>query len=359
MGVPGIDPRLRDLRLSDFRPRSGLRSPEHLVPRAKFAAVDAHNHLGRWLTNGGGWSVPDVSELLDLMDASNVRTIVNLDGRFGDELEANLDRYDRAHPGRFATFCHLDWREAARAGFAERLSVSLRRSASAGARGLKVWKDLGLHVRDERGALLMPDDPRLSDVWDTAGDLGLPVSIHTADPVVFFDPVDASNERLEELLEHPDWSFADRERFPTFERLVEALEGTVAAHPQTTFIGVHVGCFAEDLPWVERMLDAYPNLQVDIAARIPELGRQPRAARRLVVRHPSRVLFGTDEFPPSADIYAIHFRFLETEDESFAYSPEPVPPQGRWAISGLDLPAEALRAVYVGNGLRLIPGIAR
>jgi predicted TIM-barrel fold metal-dependent hydrolase len=349
---------MRDLRLRDYRPRSGLRAVEHLVARAKFAAVDAHNHLGRWLTDGGGWSMPDVSELLDLMDACNIRAIVNLDGRFGDELEANLDRYDRAHPGRFATFCHFDWRETASVGFAERLSASLRRSASAGARGLKVWKDLGLHVRDERGALLMPDDPRLSDAWDTAGDLGMPVSIHTADPVVFFDPVDASNERLEELLEHPDWSFADRERFPAFERLMDALEGTVAAHPGTTFIGVHVGCFAEDLAWVGRMLGLYPNFHVDIAARIAELGRQPRAARRLIVGYPSRVLFGTDEFPPNPDVYAIHFRFLETDDEHFAYSSETAPPQGRWAIYGLDLPDEIAEAVYAGNARRLIPGLA-
>jgi predicted TIM-barrel fold metal-dependent hydrolase len=204
----------------------------------------------------------------------------------------------------------------------------------------------------------MPDDPRLSDVWDAAGELGLPVLIHTADPVAFFDPLDERNERLEELLEHPDWWFGDHGRFPHFARLLDAFEGLVAAHPRTTFVGAHVAGNAEDLGWVERMLDVYPNLSVDIAARIAELGRQPRAAGALLERHPDRVLFGTDEVPPTAEVYATHFRFLETQDEHFPYSGEEVPPQGRWAISGLELRGAVLEAVYEGNARRVFPALA-
>ncbi len=351
-------PALRGLPLREYVPRTRVRVAEHHVHRARFPAIDVHNHLGRWLCEDDGWVVPDVGELLALMDACNLRAIANLDGRWDGELEANLDRYDRAHPGRFATFCHLDWRESATPGFGARLVASLERSASAGAKGVKVWKDLGLHVRDDAGGLLMPDDQRLSDVWDAAGELGLPIVIHVADPVAFFDPVDRFNERLEELLENPDWSFADP-RFPRFERIMEALEAVVAAHPGTVFIGAHVGCYAEDLAWVARMLEAYPNFNVDIAARIAELGRQPRAARSLMLSHPDRVLFGIDLFPPAAEEYAIHFRFLETEDEHFGYSTDEIPPQGRWAISGLDLPDDVLRLVYAENALRLIPAFAK
>jgi predicted TIM-barrel fold metal-dependent hydrolase len=346
---------LQDLRLRDYRPRSRLRVPEHRVERPRFTAIDAHNHLGTWLTAGSAW--PNLDELSAVMDATDVRAIVNLDGRWGDELEANLDRYDRAYPGRFATFCHLDWAEAGAPGFPDRLCASLERSAAAGAKGVKVWKDLGLHVRDELGELLLPDDPRLSEVWNAAGALGLPVTIHVADPVAFFDPLDETNERLEELLEHPDWWFGDRERFPTFERLVAALEAVVAAHPGTTFVGAHVGGVAEDLGWVGRMLATYPNFHIDIAARIAELGRQPRAARALIQRFPDRVLLGTDAFPPDRAIYAVHFRFLESADEHFAYSSDEIPPQGRWAISGLDLPNDVLRAVCAENAARLIPGL--
>lgn len=329
-----------------------MSSRDHFVSRARVPAVDAHNHLGKWLTKGE-WAIHDVDLLLDLMARCNVRAIVNLDGMWGPVLEENLDRYDRAHEGRFFTFCQLDWHEIEASGFTERLCRSLRESAGRGARGLKVWKDLGLHIRDDDGRLIMPDDDRLSDVWDTAADLQLPVLIHTADPVAFFLPVDRHNERLEELLEFPEWSFAEP-TFPRFEALIESLEGLVAAHPRTTFIGAHAGCYAEDLQWVGRMLSAYPNFNIDIAARIAELGRQPQATRQLILNHPDRVLFGTDIFPPTAEDYAIHFRFLETADEYFDYSTDEVPPQGRWKIYGVDLPEDILERVYSGNAFSVL-----
>jgi predicted TIM-barrel fold metal-dependent hydrolase len=350
--------RLRGLALGDYRPRSRLVVPEHRVPRAAVPAIDSHAHLGRWLSPDGSWMVNDVPRLLAEMDECNITGIVNLDGRWGTELADNLARYDHAYPGRFATCCHLDWRELAVPGFGDRLAAGLRASAAAGAAGIKVWKDLGLHLRDDRGDLVLPDDERLAPAWDAAGELGLPVFIHTADPVAFFDPVDERNERLEQLLSRPDWSFADP-RFPSFDRLMDSLEGLVAAHPQTTFVGVHVGCYSENLAWVSRMLDDYPNFYVDLAARIAEIGRQPRATAGLIARHPGRVLFGTDEIPFDSRMYAIWFRFLETADESFDHCLEDPPPMGRWKISGIDLPGEALRRVYYENVAGLVPALER
>src|SRR3954469_24788573 len=341
------------LPLADSRPRPALRVPTTRVERPAARAIDVHNHLGGRLTGGvrpgGGWMVEDVGALLALMDAIDLEAIVNLDGRWGDELEANLDRYDPAHPGRFLTFCHVDCTEPSRR------VASLEASSRAGARGVKVWKALGLGVRDEAGAFLLPDDERIPDVWAAAGELGLPVLIHTADPIAFFAPVDARNERLEELTVHPDWAFHGDE-FPSFERLLNAFEAVVAANPRTTFIGAHVACCAEDLGWVGRMLDTYPNLHLDISQRIAELGRQPRAARRLFVEHADRVLFGTDELPPRREAYELYFRFLETPDEHFAYSPDPDNPwpQGRWRISALDLPRQVLAAIYRENAVRLL-----
>jgi predicted TIM-barrel fold metal-dependent hydrolase len=347
---------LRDLRLRDYRPRPALRLPSIVPARARFPVVDAHAHLGRWLTPD--WAAPDVGALLALMDDLDIRALVNLDGRPG-ELEDNLDRYDRAHPGRFVTFAQVDWDEPARGGaFGARMAAQLRRAADAGARGMKVWKVLGLHVRDDVGRLVPPDDERLAPLWEAAADLGLPVTIHVADPVAFFEPLDARNERLEELLEHPDWCFGDRERFPPFDVLIDAFEALVARHQRTTFIGAHVANCAEDLARVGAMLDAHSNLHADIGARIAELGRQPRAARALIASHPDRILFGTDDVPAGQETFTTAFRFLETADEHFAYAAEPVPPQGRWAVSGLHLPDEVLAQVYAGNALRLIPGLS-
>ncbi|MFH8838073.1 amidohydrolase family protein [Streptomyces sp. NPDC017868] len=343
--------------LGSYAPRSRLRVPTTRVERARVPAVDAHAHLGRWLT--GGWAVPDPRELVQTMDRCNIRAVVNLDGRWGAELQQNLDRYDRAYPGRFATFCHPDWsrlREAQDERAGALLADDLEAAVAAGARGMKVWKDLGLGVRDGAGRLVLPDDPRLSPLWRRTGELGVPVAIHTADPMAFFDPPDPSNERLEELLAHPEWSYAGR-GLPTFERLITALEAVVKGHPGTTFIGVHAGCCAEDLGLVGRMLDTCPNYLIDISARLAELGRQPRRTRALLLRHPGRVLFGTDEIPPYEAAYRTHFRFLETEDEHFPHSDEHPPLRGRWMISGLGLPPDVLAEIYAGTAHRVIPGL--
>ncbi|WP_431895464.1 amidohydrolase family protein [Nonomuraea sp. bgisy101] len=348
-----------DISLSQYRPISQLTVPVNLVDRARVPAVDAHIHLGRWLTDDGDWMVRDVPALLATMDALNLRGMVNLDGRWGRELAANLERYDAAHPGRFATFCHVDWSRTAEpgSGFGERLAEQLRASVAEGAAGLKVWKDVGLRRRDHRGELVMLDDERLAPLWAAAGELGVPIALHTADPVAFFQPIDERNERLEQLAARPDWAFSGPE-FPRFERLMEAMESMVAAHPATAVIGVHAGCWPENLGWVGGMLERYPNFHIDVAARIAELGRAPRATRELVLRHPDRVLFGTDEIPPDPDVHRIHFRFMETADEAFAHSTEDPPLMGRWSISGLDLPDDVLGQVYAGNALRLVPRLA-
>jgi len=349
---------LRDLPLREFRPVPMVRrEPTTLSERPPFPIVDAHNHLGRWLT--GDWSAPDVDALLASMDDWGVEAIVNLDGMWGDELEANLDRYDRAHPGRFATFAQWDRELFARDDWAE-LGVQMADCVRRGARGLKVWKDLGLHLRDGAGTLVMPDDVRLDPVWDAVASARIPVTIHVADPVAFFEPLDARNERVEELLANPDWWFGDRDRFPPFEAIIESLEALIARRSDVTWIGAHVLCFAEDLSWVGRMLDTYPNVYADVAARIAELGRVPRATRDLIVRHPDRFLFGTDAFPPVGEVYEVHRRFFETADEHFPYDPGPdeVPGQGRWTISGLDLPPAVLERVNAGNAGRLISGLS-
>jgi predicted TIM-barrel fold metal-dependent hydrolase len=342
------------LRLADWQPRSRLVAHRTPVTRTAVPAIDVHNHLGRWLT-GPGWTAPDVGALLALMDAHGIAAVVNLDGMHGAELEANLDRYDRAHPGRFLTFCQLDWALLGRSDGEHLLHEQLRDCARRGARGVKVWKTLGLSVRDATGVLVQPDDPRVVSTLALAGELGLPVLIHVADPVAFFDPVDARNERVDELLACPDWSFADRDRYPSFDAILDALERLVLATPGTTYVGAHVGCVAEDLDRVERLLAAAPNWHVDIAGRIAELGRQPRRTRALIERYGDRVLFGTDAFPLTAEALVTHVRFLETADEAFDYAPEePVPPQGRWTVSGLHLDAERLAAVYAGNARRVL-----
>ena len=351
-----------DLRLRDWLPRSQLRVSWAGPPaRPRFPAIDAHNHLGH-TPFAGRWATSTATELAQVMDAAGIAAIVDLDGGWGDALRREVARW-ASLGGRVAVFAGLDYGMwAGRPDFGEEEARRLRAGVAAGARGLKVWKVLGLSARDAAGRIVAVDDPRLDPIWAAAGEIGVPVTIHVADPLAFFQPLDRFNERWEELREHPDWHFwPTRARgepgapgFPPFEEIIDGLEAMVARHPRTSFIGAHVGCVPEDLGRVSAMLQAHPNWNVDIAARIAELGRQPYTARDFFLRWPDRILFGTDA-PPDPAWWGTHARFLETRDESFPYEPgDDAPAQGRWAIHGLGLPDEVLEAVYAGNARRLV-----
>ncbi len=287
---------------------------------------------------------------------------MDLDGGQGAELSRQVDRWVVPDPDRVLVFAGLDyagWERDPAFGDAE--ARHLRDSAARGARGLKVWKTLGLRARDPDGRLVAIDDHRLDPLWSTAAELRLPVIIHIADPIAFFEPLDAANERWEELCANPDWHFwptrpsdpPDARGFPPFGELFAAFDRLVGRHPATTFVGAHVGCAAEDLGLVSAMLDAHPNLYVDIAARLGELGRQPYTARSFFLRHADRILFGTDSAADPA-VYRLHYRYLETFDESFDYGLEPTPSQGRWQIHGIGLPDDVLRSVYRDNARRVL-----
>jgi predicted TIM-barrel fold metal-dependent hydrolase len=235
--------------------------------------------------------------------------------------------------------------------FGELSARRFRSQVARGAQGLKIWKDLGLHVRDERGDLVKVDDERLNPLWGTASELKVPVVIHVADPIAFFQPLDATNERWDELHAHPEWHFPSPP-FPSFMSIMEGLARLVARFPDLKFIAAHVGCYAENLAWVAALMERCPNLYVDISARISELGRQPYSARRFIERFSERVLFGID-CGPSLSAYHTYYRFLETDDEYFNYGGGDMPQQGRWQIYGLKLPAAVLENVYYNNAAKL------
>lgn len=342
---------MRDTLLAaDYQPRSELVVPETFVPTPRYHAIDVHNHLPVGEERVAGL---DIAELVREMDFVGVEAIVNLSGGYGDTLKRRIEALDGAHPGRFYTFCNVNWTGLGEPGWADRAVAQIRDDVAAGARGLKIFKRLGLQWRDTDGRLVMPDDERIADIWEAAGDLGVPVLIHTADPVAFFRPLDRFNERWDELHRHPDWHFYGPE-FPAFEELIASLYRMIETHPRTQFITAHVGCYPENLRFVSEMLDAHPNLFTDFSARIAELGRAPYSAREWFVRYPDRILFGTDQ-RPRPEVYQTHYRFLETRDEYFPYSPgEATGHQGRWRIYGVYLPDDVLRKVYRENAIRLL-----
>ncbi len=335
------------LLAADMQPRSELVVEENQVLSPKYPVIDFHNHLELHEAD------TETERWLAEMDAASVEIVVNLSGGWGADLEHSLNALDRTHPGRFLTFCNVDWAEVGTPNWTECAVKQLQDGVRAGAVGLKVFKELGLRYRDPAGKLVFPDDPRIADLWDAAGELGVPVLIHTADPVAFFKPLDGTNERWDELHRMPSWHFYGPQ-FPSFGELIAALYRAIEAHPRTTFVAAHVGCYPENLALVSDMLDRYPNLYTDFSARLAELGRAPYSARRFLLRHAQRIVFGTDE-PPRSLAYRVHYRFLETEDEYFEYAPgAAIPPQGRWRIYGVNLPDPVLRLIYRDNALRLL-----
>ncbi len=339
--------------LQDFQPRPTLETVITPIGQPRFPVVDAHNHLGAVI--GRTWDQRPVSELIDILDQSGVHTFVDLDGGWGeDTLNAHLDQFKAYAPDRFQVFGGVDWKMWGKLGnrfpdwAAGRLEIQQKR----GAEGLKIWKPFGLTVRDHLDTLVQVDDERLDPIWEAAAALNLPVLIHVADPVAFFQPLDKYNERWEELMAHPDWHFPSPP-FPAFLSIVEGLKKLVLRFPTLTFIGAHVGCYAENLIWVSEMLNCCPNYYVDISARIPELGRQPYSARRFLIEHADRILFGTD-MDPSPSIYQIFYRFLETDDENFPYTVDDIPDQGRWRVHGLALPDDVLEKIYNGNARKIL-----
>ena len=339
--------------LENFRPQSRLVTKTTLVNKPKFPVIDAHNHLGDPF--GGAWDKKPLNELLDLLDAAGVTKYVDLDGGWGEDiLYAHLKHFKEGAPERFQIFGGVDWSkwESKGDGFPAWAAGRLKVQKEAGAQGLKIWKPFGLHVKDHQGQLVEVDDVRLNPIWETAGELGLPVLIHVADPVAFFDPIDETNERWEELGEHPDWAFTSPP-FPPFMEIMGGLRNLVSRHTATRFIGAHVGGYGENLGWVGRMLDECPNYHIDISARLGELGRQPYTARKFFIRYQDRILFGSD-LSPDLDAYRLYYRFLETDDEYFNYNTSEVPGQGRWYACGLYLPDDVLQKVYRDNAKKAL-----
>ena len=333
----------KDLKLSDWEPKTQMVVKETIVMKPKFPVIDIHNHLG---------NLKNTEKYLEEMDKAGVRMCISLDGLSkNDFYKEHLQSSQKVSRDRFLVFFNPDFSKIDEQDFGTKEAKRLEEAVKLGVRGLKIFKELGLTVKDKTGKIVPVDDPRIYPIWEKCGELGIPVVIHVADPKAFFTPLDRFNERYDELGAHPDWLFYG-DKYPSMENILAQLNRVIGLHPATIFISTHMGNLAEDLGLVSKWLDTYPNMYVDIDARISELGRQPYTARKFMIRHQDRILFGTDT-PCDAAAYRIYYRFLETDDEYF----NPAGghhPQGRWMIYGLYLPDEVLEKIYNKNALKIL-----
>jgi predicted TIM-barrel fold metal-dependent hydrolase len=334
------------LTFEEYEPKSTLVVPEHLVTRARYPFIDVHNHQ-----RTASMTAEDVDKLVAEMDKLNMGVMVNLSGGSGDSFRQGLARLRERHPGRFVQFANVDFSKVDEPGFGEAAARQLEADVRAGAQGLKIFKNLGMFTKDASGRRVPTDDPRLDPIWAKAGELGIPVLIHTGEPMAFWLPHDRFNERWLELKEFPNRR-RDSPEFASFEQTMAEQHNLFRKHPKTVFINAHLGWLGHDLARLGRLMDELPNMVTEIGAVLYDLGRQPRAAREFLIKYQDRVLFGKDSWAPEE--YHPYFRTLETADEYFPYYRKR---HAFWRLYGLDLPDEVLRKLYYKNALRVIPGI--
>ncbi len=331
--------------IDEYHPQSTLVVKEHKIERAKFPFIDIHSH--HWNP-----SKEEVEKLVKEMDSINLQVMVNLSGGTGEQLKKNVEVMKGLHPDRFVVFANMDYSDLDRPGFGKRTAGRLEQDVKNGAQGLKIYKDFGMELKYANGSRVHVDDPEFDPVFEKCAELHIPVLIHVAEPSAFFDPWDYHNERWLELKQFPGRA-RPATKYPPFDTLIAERDRLFARHPKTNFIAAHLGFHGNDLERLGRLFDANPNVYVDIAAVLAELGRQPYSAHDFLVKYQDRVLMGKDIY--EVNEYKWYFRALETRDEYFEYYRQR---HAFWRIYGFQVPDEVLKKVYYKNALKLVPGIA-
>ena len=345
-----------DMLFYDYDPPSTLVVPENKVYKAKFPFIDVHNHQWRVHTQ-------DLKNTAESMDSLNMKVMVNLSGRGfrrsskgiahnGNEfMKKSIDRIEENIPGRMLTFTNIDFEKIGEKDWTEEAVRQLEADVKIGAKGLKIFKNLGLTLKDSEGNRVAANDPRLDPIWEKCGELGIPVLIHIGEPAAFWMPIDENNERWLELKMFPN-RYRDPSVFPSWEVVMAEQQDVFRKHSNTTFINAHMGWLANDLKSLGKLLDEIPNMYVEIAAVIGEIGRQPRFAKEWLTKYKDRVMFGKDTWRTNE--YYLYFRVLESKDDYFKYYRRR---HAFWRMYGLGLSDDVLKHIYYKNALKVIPGI--
>ena len=334
----------QELSFEEYNPKSTLVVSENQVLKSKFPFIDIHGHQYRMPEQ-------DLTPVITAMDTLNMGIMVNLSGRSGDQLIQSVKNIKDHYPNRFVVFANIDFEGVGSDNWTENAVKQLEIDINNGARGLKIYKSLGMRYKDTDGNRVAIDDIRLDAIWAKCGEMGVPVLIHAADPKSFWDDFDGDNERWLELKTHPRRKRSDTDP-ASWEQIIKEQHHIFKKHPKTIFINAHMGWYANNLGKLSELMDAMPNMNVEIGAIIAELGRQPRAAKAFFEKYQDRILFGKDSWKPEE--FPTYFRVLESDDEYFPYHKKY---HAFWAMYGLDLSDEVLKKVYYKNALRIVPGL--
>ena len=342
--------------IEEYSPKSSLVVEENPRKSAKFPFVDVHSHQ---------WKMPgmDFTNLIAEMDSLNMGYMINLSGSGFATFAGNQSLMDvsltkslenikkQGVSNRFGVFVNIDFNKIDDPDFGTNNVEIIKDAVKQGVIGLKVYKNLGLNLRDNSGGRVKVDDKRLNPIWEICGELNIPVLIHSGEPSPFFDPIDKYNERWLHARQKPQ-SFRNSDEYPSFDEVMQEQYNMFKKNPKTTFINAHLGWYGNDLDKMSAQLDDLPNVYTEIGAVIAELGRQPIRARKFFVEHQDRVLFGKDTYKKSE--FDVYFRILETSDEYFDYYRKR---HAHWKMYGLNLPDSILKKLYYKNARKLFPNI--
>lgn len=333
------------LLLRDYQPESGVDTIDQRTHKYPSMPVyETHGHLGKFFNVKPDLVSKKLTEL-------NIKKFINLSITTGEDFIKTQREFNDPRIVHFSTFNWKRLENVKDDSFVQAMVEDLKKDIQNGSRGIKLWKNLGLKLKKPDGSRLKVNDPILYPLFELCQKHNLIISIHTADPIAFFKPNGQKNERYEEIIRHPDWSFASKE-FPSRDTVLDERNALFQRFPNLRFIALHFGEYAESPQKVEKLLDENPNVYIDIAARVDELGRIPLRIKKLILKYQDRILFGTDG-PPDSGKYEIYSRFLETEDEYFDYYPENKQRKGFWKIYGIKLDKDILEKIYYKNAEKL------
>ncbi len=337
--------------LKNYRTHSIFHIPQTHIKKAKYPVIDVHAHPRPG--NGAQPFPPDskytVAEWIKKMNEIDVKKTIILTYSTGTRFDSLYEAYVGRYPNRFVMFCGIDYTDYKKRGWAKKAIKELIRDHKEGARGIGELGDKGrglVYSWPTKANGMHIDDSRMDPVLEEAAKLNMPVSIHMADPMWMYEPMDSTNDGL---MNAYHWRETNKKGL-NHVQLVQTLINAVKKHPNTTFVACHLANLIYDLPKLGKMLDKYSNLYIGLTARYQELATIPRIAKKFITKYQNRIMFGTDfSMATSAKAYRVIFRILESSDdhfyESYAY---------HWPLYGLDLDNEVLKKVYYENAMRIL-----
>ena len=331
-----------DLLLKNYRPKSIYKIPKTDIKKAKFPIIDMHSHAY-------AKDAAQIDQWVKTMDAVGIEKSIILSHAIGSEFDSIYQAYAGRYPDRFEVWCGFDYKGYEQEGFGPAAVAELERCYKQGAKGVGELGDKGkgLFYCETKAFGMHIDDPRMDPLLEKCAELNMPVNIHIAEPIWMYQKMDSTNDGLMNAYE---WRLDNQPDIVGHDEMIDILERGIQRHPNTVFIACHYANCSYDLTKLGNLLDKYPNLFADIAARYAETAPIPRFVANFFEKYQDRLLYGTD-MGLDQKMYQITFRMLESMDEHF-YENEQF--GYHWSLYGLGLSEEVLKKVYGVNALKII-----